>query len=115
MRGMIEAIVEEGITLGCSADPPLYCPDDDVRRDQMASFLARAMNLPDSVTDWFPDDNGNTHEGAINSIADAGITLGFGDGTQVARLVDHCPWLSRVVRHVTAKLVLARRSSRRMR
>ena len=80
-EGMIEAIVEEGITLGCSADPPLYCPDDDVRRDQMASFLARAMNLPDSVTDWFPDDNGNTHEGAINSIADAGITLGFGDGT----------------------------------
>ena len=80
-EGMIEAIVAEGITLGCSADPPLYCPGDDVRRDQMASFLKRALDLPDSVTDWFPDDDGSTHEGAINSIADAGVTLGFGDGT----------------------------------
>ena len=80
-EGMIEAIVEVGITLGCSSDPPLYCPGDDVRRDQMASFLKRALELPDSVTDWFPDDDGSTHEDAINSIADAGITLGFGDGT----------------------------------
>ena len=42
----------------------------------MASFLARALDLPESVVDWFTDDDGDTHEGAINSIADDGVTLG---------------------------------------
>ena len=34
----------EGITSGCSAT--LYCPDGLVTRGQMATFLARALNLP---------------------------------------------------------------------
>ena len=38
----------------------------------MASFLAQALELPDSVIDWFPDDNGNVHESNINKIADDG-------------------------------------------
>ena len=42
----------------------------------MASFLARALGLPDSVTDWFVDDDDNIHEGNINKVADDGITLG---------------------------------------
>ena len=63
------------ITLGCGP-PRTYCPDDFVTRAQMASFLARAFDLPASTTDWFTDDNGNLHEGAINSLADSGITLG---------------------------------------
>ena len=94
-EGMIEAIVAEGITLGCNADPPWYCPSDDVRRDQMASFLARALGLPASTTNWFDDDDGNTHEASINSIADAGITLGFPDGTyQPAGLVSRAQMAS---------------------
>ena len=79
-EGMIEAIAEAGVTAGCNSEGTLYCPDDDVRRDQMASFLARALGLPDSSTDWFTDDDGNTHEANINKIADAGITLGIGGG-----------------------------------
>ena len=46
----INAIAEEGITLGCN--PPAnthYCPDDDVERDQMASFLARARGLTPDI------------------------------------------------------------------
>ncbi len=42
----INAIASAGITLGCN--PPVndkYCPSGIVRRDQMASFLARAMGL----------------------------------------------------------------------
>jgi hypothetical protein len=42
----INAIAKAGITLGCN--PPTntkYCPSGIVRRDQMASFLARAMDL----------------------------------------------------------------------
>lgn len=38
-----EAILEAGITRGCGLDPLLYCPDDTVRRDTMAAFLARAL------------------------------------------------------------------------
>ena len=34
------------VTRGCSEDPPRYCPDQSVTRAQMASFLARAFELP---------------------------------------------------------------------
>jgi hypothetical protein len=33
------------ITLGCSSNPPLYCPGDAVQRQQMAAFLVRAFDL----------------------------------------------------------------------
>jgi hypothetical protein len=61
----IGSIFDAEITLGCSADPPLYCPADPVTRAQMAAFILRAMeeanNLPsfqgtfDDVaqSDWF--------------------------------------------------------------
>lgn len=34
-----------GITSGCVASPPQYCPADSVTRGQMAVFLVRAFNL----------------------------------------------------------------------
>jgi hypothetical protein len=34
-----------GITLGCSANPPVYCPTSPVTRAQLAAFLGRAFNL----------------------------------------------------------------------
>ena len=45
-EGDIDRLATAGITLGCN--PPAndrYCPDDFVRRDQMASFLGRAGGL----------------------------------------------------------------------
>ncbi len=55
----INKLATAGVTLGCS--PPAntrFCPTSVVRRDQMASFLARALNLkppviPSSGT-WLP-------------------------------------------------------------
>ena len=44
----IEALAKSGITGGCSAAPPLYCPDNPVTRGQMAVFLAKALGLS-----WF--------------------------------------------------------------
>lgn len=41
----VEAIRAAGITAGCTASPLLYCPVDPVKRDQMATFLARALGL----------------------------------------------------------------------
>ncbi|NOZ93898.1 MAG: hypothetical protein GXP47_04025, partial [Acidobacteria bacterium] len=35
----IEELANRGITAGCSANPPLYCPNDPVTRGQMAVFL----------------------------------------------------------------------------
>ena len=41
----IEEMAVRGITLGCAANPPLYCPTSSVTRAQMAAFLVRAFNL----------------------------------------------------------------------
>ena len=41
----IEALAASGITGGCSASPPLYCPDNPVTRRQMAVFLSIALGL----------------------------------------------------------------------
>ena len=41
----IEQLYDEGITGGCSTNPPLYCPNNSVTRAQMAVFIVRAFNL----------------------------------------------------------------------
>jgi hypothetical protein len=41
----IQALAAAGITGGCSATPPLYCPDDPITRGQMAVFISRALGL----------------------------------------------------------------------
>lgn len=74
----IQAIAVEGITLGCGGN--LYCPAGTVRRDEMASFLARALDLPAQTTGPFSDIAANMHSGSINAIAAAGITLGCDAG-----------------------------------
>ena len=45
----IQAIAAAAITLGCG--PGRFCPDDPVTRAQMASFLARALDLPIPIID----------------------------------------------------------------
>lgn len=66
-----------GLTLGCN--PPentRFCPDDPVTREQMATFLARFLELPPSQADAFTDDDGSVHEQNIDAIAVEGITRG---------------------------------------
>jgi len=41
----VEALVASGITVGCQASPPLYCPDAPLTRKQMAAFLSKALGL----------------------------------------------------------------------
>lgn len=41
--GAVEGLLAAGITTGCTTNPPAYCPHKPIRRDQMASFLARAI------------------------------------------------------------------------
>ena len=65
---------EAGLTNGCA--PDLYCPENLMRRDEMAAFLDRALELPATGNDSFTDDETSTHEASINALAAAGITLG---------------------------------------
>jgi len=68
-----------GITKGCN--PPWrddFCPRRILSRGEAATMLVRALDLPSSPVDRFDDDNGSTHEDAINSLAAAGITNGCG-------------------------------------
>ena len=74
----IEVIAADGITSGCDAsDQNLYCPDDAVTRGQMATFLARAANLPAAPDDGpFTDTANSPHAANIAAIEAAGITQG---------------------------------------
>jgi hypothetical protein len=49
-EGDIDRLAEAGITKGCNPpDNSMYCPDRLVRRDEMATFLARAAGLTPQV------------------------------------------------------------------
>jgi hypothetical protein len=40
----IAALVRSGITIGCDARSERFCPSNDVRRDQVSTFLLRALD-----------------------------------------------------------------------
>ena len=44
----VERLSDLEITTGCNQEPPKYCPQSSVRRNQMATFLYRAFDLPDA-------------------------------------------------------------------
>ena len=73
----VERMADLKITVGCSSDPPRYCPDGNVDRGQMASFLTRALDLPAAAPAGFTDvDPNNVHADNINRLAAAEITAG---------------------------------------
>lgn len=87
-QAAVDCLAHLGVTQG----GPLGAPDDqygpalDVTRGQMAGFLARLITraggtLPADAPDAFDDDDGTTHEAAINALAAAGVVEGFDDGT----------------------------------
>ena len=79
----INCVAQYGIAQGVTLDE--YRPLEDVRRDQMATFIT---NLIETATDReldagdddaFDDIDGNTHQQAINKLANAGVVIGTGD------------------------------------
>lgn len=81
-EGAINAVAAAGITTGCGGTN--YCPDAQVTREQMATFLVRAFKLAASGEDLFTDDEASIHEADINALGAAGVTSGCG-GT------NYCP------------------------
>ena len=47
----IDALAAAQITVGCGTDPLRYCPQDDVARSQMATFLVRADEHAPTTTE----------------------------------------------------------------
>lgn len=86
--GAINALVDAGIAQGCA--PERYCPDDAVNRAQMATFLARALQLaPRTGVEFVDVLPTSPHFGAINAVAEEAITAGC-DGTGAR----YCPGAS---------------------
>lgn len=70
----INAIMSAGIGFGC--DDTNYCSDRPLLREEMATLLVRAFELPPSDVDWFVDDDDNHRQDDINALAAAGVTIG---------------------------------------
>jgi hypothetical protein len=81
----IDKLAASGIAQGYASGE--YGPSDDVRRDQLATFVRNAIEYvlaASMATDGqsFPDvAPGNPHEGAIDALATAAIVEGRADGT----------------------------------
>jgi hypothetical protein len=71
----INALAEAGITQGCAE--AAFCPHQTVTREQAASLIAAAFELPAASEPHF-DDTSSTHADGINRVAEAGITAGCG-------------------------------------
>ena len=72
----IEGLAASGITSGCHDTKPIFCPDDPVKRDQMAAFLTRALEIPRGESGRFRDIAASIHREPIERLAAAGITKG---------------------------------------
>jgi hypothetical protein len=100
----IDRLAELGITVGCQDSPPLYCPSDPVKRDQMAAFIIRGLgefSPPTPATQRFADvPPSNPFYNFIDRMAVLGITQGCGGG-------DYCPNLGTSRAQMAAFLVRA--------
>ena len=72
----VERLAELEITVGCATDPLRYCPDGNLTRAQVASWIARAFDLPDAESAGFTDTVDSVHEDNIDSVVAAGIASG---------------------------------------
>ena len=72
----VERLAELGITVGCEAGKPRFCPDETVTRMQMATFLVRAFKLPAAASMGFTDVSVGVHKPAVDTLAALKIAAG---------------------------------------
>ena len=74
----IDALFAAGIAVGCSQEPLEFCPSAAVSRAQMATFLARALDLepPEAPAGFVDVDPSGVHAANIDALFAAGITVG---------------------------------------
>ncbi len=72
----VERLAELEVTVGCATDPLRYCPDGNLTRAQVASWIVRAFDVPSAESAGFTDTVGDVHEDNIDSVVAAGIASG---------------------------------------
>jgi hypothetical protein len=76
----IGILAARGVTLGCTQDHTMYCPNDPVLREQMSAFILRAkgeFSPPDPASQRFTDvPPENVFYNFIDRLAVLGITVG---------------------------------------
>jgi hypothetical protein len=74
------ALYDAGVTTGCVANPPMFCPDSAITRGQMAVFMEASLgHSVNPCTARFADvPVGNPFCAFIERLADDGITGGCG-------------------------------------
>ena len=80
-RTSIDKLYENGITVGCSTDPLRFCPEGNLSRAEMATFLLRAVNgtPANPAGGLFADaPDGSWYVPFIESLYGLGITQGCG-------------------------------------
>jgi hypothetical protein len=75
-EGSINALAAAGIALGTGLEGR-FEPNALIRRDQVAALIGRALEVEPVASGPFRDVVGNTHEGWINALAEAGVVRGF--------------------------------------
>jgi hypothetical protein len=90
----IQKVSAAGITLGCGQDAqghPVYCPQDQVLREQMAAFIVRSLGMPNPPmpgSQRFLDvPPSNPFYAFIDQLAIRGITVGCNPPDQTL----YCP------------------------
>ena len=83
----IDLLREYSITSGCGASPPMYCPNDNITRGEMAVFVVRSVlmggdNFTYNHSPYFTDvPPSYPFFQWIQKMYDLGITSGCGAGT----------------------------------
>jgi hypothetical protein len=87
-QSFIADLAAAGLTGGCGTNPPVFCPDATVTREQMAAFVIRGVgefSPPAPATQRFADvPPTNPFYAFIDRLAALGITGGCGGG-------NYCP------------------------
>ena len=74
----INTLHVHGITNGCAEAK--FCPNQFITRGEMAAFLVRAFDLPESSGDSFSDDDRSFFEADIAALQTSGVTSGCSTG-----------------------------------
>ena len=72
----VERLADLEVTVGCSTDPPLFCPNETVSREQMAAFLVRAFGLSEADPAGFEDTGRSFAAAQIDALHAAEVTVG---------------------------------------
>src|SRR5690606_35173212 len=101
----INAVAAAGITLGCNPpDNTDFCPEASVTREQMASFLVRALDLPPvEVEAAFTDTSESIHAADVEALRGAGVTHGCNPPDNS----DFCPYATVTREQMASFLVRA--------